>query len=170
MKCSLSNRKFFWAEYKHFLLTILKICYLSHIHIAFTCVCVLNCSIMSNSLWPHGLQFATLLCPWGFSRQEYWSQLPCPPLGHLPNPGIEPRSPALQVGSLLPELPGKSKKTGVGSLSFWRGSSQPRNWTGVSCVAGVFFTSWATREAHFFYIPFHLLAFGYIFKIFILLW
>ena len=36
----------------------------------------------------------------GFSRQEYWSGLPCPPPGDLPNPGIEPKSPALQVGSL----------------------------------------------------------------------
>ena len=33
----------------------------------------------------------------GFSRQEYWSGLPCPPLGDLPKPGIEPRSAALQV-------------------------------------------------------------------------
>ena len=31
----------------------------------------------------------------GFSRQEYWSGLPCPSPGNLPNPGIEPRSPAL---------------------------------------------------------------------------
>ena len=36
----------------------------------------------------------------GFSRQEYWSGLPCPPPGDLPDPGIEPRSPALQVDSL----------------------------------------------------------------------
>ena len=43
----------------------------------------------------------------GFSRQEYWSGLPCPPPGDLPNPGIEPRSPALQVDSLPTELPGK---------------------------------------------------------------
>ena len=32
----------------------------------------------------------------GFSRQEYWSGLPCPSPGDLPNPGIEPRSPALR--------------------------------------------------------------------------
>ena len=31
----------------------------------------------------------------GFPRQEYWSGLPCPPLGDLPNPGIRPTSPAL---------------------------------------------------------------------------
>ena len=44
-----------------------------------------------------------LLCSWGFSRQEYWGGLPCPPPGDLPNPGIKPRSPALQVDSLLSE-------------------------------------------------------------------
>ena len=33
----------------------------------------------------------------GFSRQEYWSGLPCPPPGDLPDPGIEPRFPTLQV-------------------------------------------------------------------------
>ena len=37
----------------------------------------------------------------GFSRQEYWSGLPFPPPGGLPDPGIEPASPALQVDSLL---------------------------------------------------------------------
>ena len=44
----------------------------------------------------------------GFSRQEYWSGEPCPPPGDLPDPGIEPRSPALQVDSLPSELPGKA--------------------------------------------------------------
>ena len=69
--------------------------------------CVLRCSVMSNSLGPHGLHPTRLLCPRGFSRQEYWSGLPCPPSGYLPNPGIEPRSPALQVDSLPTEPPGK---------------------------------------------------------------
>ena len=36
----------------------------------------------------------------GLSRQEYWSGLPCPPSGDLPDPGIKPRSPALQADSL----------------------------------------------------------------------
>ena len=44
----------------------------------------------------------------GFSRHEYWSGLPCCPPGNLPDPGIEPRSSALQVDSLLSEPPGKS--------------------------------------------------------------
>ena len=55
-------------------------------------------------------------CPWGFSRQEYWSGLPCPPSRDLPNPRIEPRSPSFQA-DLSSGPPGKSKNTGVGSLS-----------------------------------------------------
>ena len=53
----------------------------------------------------------------GFSRQEYWSGLPFPSPGDLPNPRIEPRSPALQADALTVELPGKPKNTGVSSLS-----------------------------------------------------
>ena len=51
----------------------------------------------------------------GFSRQESWSGLPCPPSGDLPDPGIKPRCPALQTDSLPSEPPGKPKNTGVGS-------------------------------------------------------
>ena len=43
----------------------------------------------------------------GFSQQAYWSELPFPPLGDLPNPGIRPGSPAFQVDSLPTELSGK---------------------------------------------------------------
>ena len=45
----------------------------------------------------------------GFSRQECWSGLPFPSSGDLPNPGIEPGSPALQADTLLSEPPGKPK-------------------------------------------------------------
>ena len=48
-----------------------------------------------------------LLCPWGVSRQEYWSGLPCTPPGDPPNLGIKPRSPTLQADSLSSEPPGK---------------------------------------------------------------
>ena len=44
----------------------------------------------------------------GFSRQEYWSGLLFPSPGDLPNPGIEPRSPALQANSLLSDPPDMS--------------------------------------------------------------
>ena len=55
----------------------------------------------------------------GFSRQEYWSGLPFPSPGDLLNPGIEPRSPALQSDSLLTELCEKPRKSGKepGSMS-----------------------------------------------------
>ena len=52
-----------------------------------------------------------------FSRPEYWSGWPFPSPGDLPNPGIEPMSPALQVDSLPAESQGKPKNSGVGSLS-----------------------------------------------------
>ena len=51
------------------------------------CYAMLSHLVVSDSLGPHGLQPARLLCPWGFSRQEYWSGLPCPPSEDLPNPG-----------------------------------------------------------------------------------
>ena len=72
-------------------------------------VCVCVCESLS-----HVRLFAT---PWtiahraslsiGFSRQEYWSGLPFPAPGDLPNPGIKPGSPALQADSLPAEPPGK---------------------------------------------------------------
>ena len=42
----------------------------------------------------------------GFSRQEYWSGVPFPSPGDLPNPGIEPGSPAFQADALTSEPPG----------------------------------------------------------------
>ena len=44
----------------------------------------------------------------GFSRQEDWNGLPCPPPEDLPNTGTEPRSPTLRADPLLSELPGKT--------------------------------------------------------------
>ena len=45
-----------------------------------------------------------------FSRQEYWSGLPFPSPGDLPDPGIEPGSPALQTDTLLSDPPGEPDK------------------------------------------------------------
>ena len=94
---------------------------LANSYLFYTCVCVFSCLIMSNSLQSHRLQPTRLLCPWGFSRPEYWSGLPCPPPGDLPNPGIEPRSSTLQADSLPSEPLGKRKNTWVGSLSLLQG-------------------------------------------------
>ena len=66
--------------------------------------------------WASSLSRVWLCYPWavarqaplsmGFSRQEYWGGLPCPPPGDLPSPGIKPRSPTLQGDSLPSEPPG----------------------------------------------------------------
>ena len=48
----------------------------------------------------------------GFSKQEYWSRLPFPSPGDLPDPGIEPRSPSLQADALTSEPPGKAPNCG----------------------------------------------------------
>ena len=101
------------------------------------------CSVVSDSFaTPWTIARQVSLCM-GFSKQEYWRGLPFPSPGDLPNPGIKPRSSTLQVDSLPSEPPGKPKNTGVGSLSLLQGIFWPRNLTGVSCLAGRFFTSWA---------------------------
>ena len=61
---------------------------------------VLSRSVVSDCLQPHWLQPSRVLCPRGFTRQEYWKGLPCPPPGDLPNPRIKPRSPELRAESL----------------------------------------------------------------------
>ena len=58
------------------------------------------------------------------------------------------RSPALQVDSLPAEHKGSPRILEWVAYPFSRGSSQPRDWTQVSHIAGEFFTSWATEEAH----------------------
>ena len=56
----------------------------------------------------------------GFSRQDYWSGLPFPSPGDLPDPGIEPRSPALQADALTSEPPGKPECAVHGYLTPWK--------------------------------------------------
>src|SRR5574337_85264 len=76
-----------------------------------TSLCV-SCLVLSNSLRHHGLYVACHApLTMGFPRQEYWSGLPFPSPGDFPDPGIEPRSPALQAVSLLTELGGKPPYT-----------------------------------------------------------
>ena len=79
-----------------------------------------NCLLTNNDFGGGGVvakSYPTLAIPWteepgslqsvGFSRQEHWSGLPFPSPGGLPNPGIEPGSPALWADSLPTELQGK---------------------------------------------------------------
>ena len=81
---------------------------------------VLTHSVVSDSATPWTVACQAPLSM-EFSSQEYWSGLPCPPLGDLPNPGIEPRSPTLQADSLPSELSAKPKNTGLGTLSLLQG-------------------------------------------------
>ena len=131
-----------------------------------------------------------------FFRQGYWSGLPFPSPGDLPDPEIKPGSPALQADALPSEPPGKAESLycspetvatlficyvcvcaylvisstetartvaheaplsmGFSRQEYWsrvviyfsRRSSWPRDQTWVSCIAGRFFTVWATGEAH----------------------
>ena len=62
-----------------------------------------TCPTLANP-WAIACQASLLM---GFSRQEYWSGLPFPSPGYLSDPGIEPRSPALQADPLPTELWGK---------------------------------------------------------------
>ena len=78
----------------YFLFIWLHACMLSR----FSCV-----QLLAN-LWTAARQVPLSL---GFSRQEYWSELPCPFAGDLPNPGIKPASLHWQVGSLPLTPPGK---------------------------------------------------------------
>ena len=107
----------------------------------------------------------SILQPW---LETYWVsgwtetkiQVSCLLLNSVGLPTLSPReseskSHSLVSDSLQPQglyslwnSPGQN--TGVGSLGFSSGSSWPRNWTGVSCIAGRFLTNWAIREAHAF--------------------
>ena len=97
---------------------------------------VLSCSVMSDSLQPYGLQFASLLCLWGFSRQELLEYV-----AHALLPGIfltqrsNPGFPALQMDSLPSEPPGKPMNTGMGSLFLLQGifQTQESNWGFLHC-------------------------------------
>ena len=72
-----------------------------------------------------------------FSRQEYWSGLPFPSPGDLPNPGIEPGSPALQADSLLSEPP---------KCHRLNGKNLPLIFTGVRVIYTHFLSSFRDRH------------------------
>ena len=76
------------------------------------------CLVVLHSLGPCGLQPSRLLCPWGFSRQEYWSGSLNPPLGDLANPGLQH---CRQILLQLNHQESPRKLQWVGSLSFLQG-------------------------------------------------
>ena len=174
----LNPKKLFWEQRRGNIYTCVCVC---------VCVCV--CLVTQSCLTlcdPMDCSLPRSSCPWGFSSQEYWSGLPCPPSGYLPNPGIELRSPHIAgrfftiwatreaytySGGLVP----KSCPTiaipwtlayqaplpmGFPRQEYWTGLSFPSPGDlpnsgikpaspllqAVSCIAGRFFTNWATEE------------------------
>ena len=80
------------------------------------------------TLWTTALQAPLFM---GFSRQGYWSELPCHPPGDLPNPGIKPMSPvspALQADSLPAEPPGKPTCLSLFRKIYQQGHCKPLVW------------------------------------------
>ena len=76
------------------------------------CLRTLSPSVVSDSLRPHGL-YPTRLLSKGFSRQEQWSGLSCPPPGDLPDPGIKPAS------LMSPALAGRFFTTSATGKPYW---------------------------------------------------
>ena len=147
----------------------------------------MNMLYWSFSCWLVSKSCLTLVTPWtvahqaplsvGFPRKEYWSGLPFPPAGHIPDPGIEPRSPAWQVSSLPLSHQGRpltilKMKTKVAQscqilcnhidytvheiiqarILKWVAHPFSRGSSQPrdwTQVSHRFFTRWATREAHF---------------------
>ena len=89
-------------------------------------------SIHFEFIFVYGINYVQLFCnpmvyiqSMEFSSPQYCSGKPFPSPGDLPNPGIKPRSPALQAHSLPAGPPGEPKNTGVGSLFLLRGIFPP---------------------------------------------
>ena len=106
------RRILYWLSHKESPLCVcVRVC---------VCVCVCVCVKVNVKSLSRVRLFAT---PWtvayqappsmGFSRQEYWSGLPFPSSGDLPDPGIEPGSCTLGANALTSEPPGKTANAGV---------------------------------------------------------
>ena len=97
---------------------------------------------MSDSLWPHGLYN-----PWNSPGQNTEVGSLSLLQGIFPTQGSNPG--LLHCRRILYQLSRKGSPRILEWVAypFSSGSSQPRNWTGVSCTAGRFYTNWATREA-----------------------
>ena len=97
---------------------------------------------MTNSLRPRGVY-----SPWNSPGQNTGVGSLSLLQGIFPTQGLNPG--LVHCGQILYQLShkGSSRILEWVAYPFASGSSQPRNWTGVSCIAGGFFTNWAMREA-----------------------
>ena len=80
------------------------------------CCCYSVPKVYLTLLWPRGLWPDKLLLSMGFPRQEYWSRLPFPSAGDLPDPGIEPMFPVLAGRFFTTEPPERPSTTVTNAL------------------------------------------------------
>ena len=111
-----------------------------------------SCSVVFNSLWPHGLHN-----PWNSPGQNTGVDSLSLLQGIFSTQ--ESNSGLSHYRRILYQLSHKGSPRILEWVAylFCSGSSQPRNWTEVSCIAGRFFTSWATRDAKEWSNPNHFL-------------
>ena len=104
--------------------------------------CCESCSVMSNSLRPHGLY-----SPWSSPGQNTGVGSLSFLQGIFPTLGSNSSLPHCRQILYQLSHQGSPRILEWVANPFSRGSSWPRNWTGISCIVGGFFISWATREA-----------------------
>ena len=109
-----------WGSQKIGIIIEITICSLVPILLLFVLTAreSVSLSVVSDSVTLWTVVHQALLSL-GFSRQQCWNGLPCLPAGNLPDPGIEPRSPALQEDSLPSEPPGKQQEKEIFNLKCW---------------------------------------------------
>ena len=107
-----------------------------------------NCTHFICSLWPHGLY-----SPWNSPGQNTGVDSLSLLQGIFPTQGSNPGPPHCRKFIYQLRDRGSPRMLEWVTYPFSSGSSWPRNWMGVSCIAGRFFTNWAIREA-----PFHMLV------------
>ena len=99
-------------------------------------------SVVSDSLQPHGLY-----SPWNSPGQNTGVGSLSLLQGNFPTQGLNPGLPHCRWILYLLSHKGSPRILEWVAYPFSSKSSQPRNWTGVSCISGGFFTNWAMREA-----------------------
>jgi len=101
------------------------------------CCALLSCSVLSDSLQPHGLKPTRLLCPWGFPGRN--TGMGCHALlqGIVPTQGLSSALPHCRWILYHLNQQGSPRILAWATYPFSRGTSSARNWTGVSWVAMV---------------------------------
>ena len=120
---------------------------LSCLYNSILCLVTQSCPTLCDPMDCSPPDCSPLLCPWGFSRQVPWSGPHAFLQGIFSNLGLNPGLPHCRWILYHLSHRGNPRILEWIDYLFSRGTSQPRNWTGVSCNAGIFFTSWAIQEA-----------------------